>query len=36
MCTLSSKSVFLSLVSFKILGGFMKWALSNKTSEKKA
>ena len=34
MCTWSSKSVLLSLVCFKILGGFMKRALRNKTAEK--
>ena len=37
MCTWSSKSVFgLLCAGYKILGGFMKRALRNKTVEKKA
>ena len=36
MCALSSKSVLCILcASFNILGGFMKWALRNKTAEKR-
>ena len=36
MCTWSSKSIIVSLFAgFKILGGFMKWALRNKTVEKR-
>ena len=38
MCVycLLSQSLCLWCASFKILGGFMKWALRNKTAEKKA
>ena len=35
MCTLSSKSVFVSLVCWFYLGGFMKWAFRNKTVEER-
>ena len=36
MCTRSSKSVFVFwCAGFKFLDGFMKWALRNKTAEKR-